>query len=60
MTDADGRFRFRNLPAGTYKVGLSILRGTELKGWTNKESFRPGQTDVVVRSHDRGEGASRR
>jgi hypothetical protein len=50
MSDAEGRFRFSSLPPGTYKLGISVLRGVEHRGWTSKELLRPGAIDVELRT----------
>lgn len=50
LSDDQGRFRFPSLPAGTYRLGISILRGVEHRGWTSKEPVRPGALDVELRT----------
>jgi hypothetical protein len=50
MTDADGGFRFADLPPGSYKLGVTALRGVELDTWTSKELFPAGRVDLVLRT----------
>jgi hypothetical protein len=47
-SDDAGRFRFSELAPGAYKLGLSLLQGTEVRSWTSKELHPLGERAVVL------------
>jgi protocatechuate 3,4-dioxygenase beta subunit len=50
MSDADGRFTFSTLQPGSYKLGVSVLGGSEARSWTCKQPFQPGEENIVLRT----------
>lgn len=48
MSSDDGCFTFPGLRPGSYKLGVSILGGTDARSWTCKQPFQPGEDDIVL------------
>jgi hypothetical protein len=50
MSSDDGRFTFPSARPGSYKLGVSVLGGTESRSWTCKQPFQPGEQNIVLRT----------